>query len=403
MRHLTALIVTFAAVVGCKADGGDAPGSATAQSSGAAASGSTQVAAAPAEARMGGQVVVVGAHNVELKLNERGLVEAWVFDASGKLVADAQTKLSLRQPTGSAAVECAFDATSLRLVGRGRREARFTSAPIELELSLAGGASAKATLEAPVLLSGPRMSGALVAAGKYSVELAVDANGKIQALLRDAAGELVDGKQKLELKIGVVTVALAWDGAAKFVGQAEAGVDFAAGPISILIDGNVAAKLPRLAIRAEAKHEGRLVAVGGYTLELVAEAGALIAYVFDVKGAAHAAGDLDISIQVGGAVHKLAWDALTLVYRVAFDGDIEAELTAVVKAGAEVYVGVSPPTVKARADIDLDAEPEVDVDAKAKAKVEATVPTPHVKAEAGAGASTGSGKGKGKAKASIGL
>jgi hypothetical protein len=402
MRQLKALIATFVAVVACKSGGDDATGSATAVSSGAAAaSGATQVPTAAGEARMGGQVVAVGAHSVELKLYDRGLVEAWVFDASGKLVADAQTKLSLRSPTGAAKVECAFDATSSRLVGRARREARFTGGPIEVELSLAGGASAKATLEAPVLLSGPRMSGALVVAGKYSVEIAMDADGKIQALLRDAAGDLVDGKQKLELKVGEVTVALAWDGAAKFVGRAEAGVGFAAGPVSILIDGSVAAKLPRLAIRAEAKHEGRLVAVGGYTLELVAEAGALIAYVFDAKGAAHAAGDLDISIQIGGAdgVLKLAWDAPSLAYKVAFAGDIEAEITAVVKAGGEVSVGISPPTVKARADVDLDAE--ADIDAKADAKVDAKLPAP--KAKAGAGASTGNGKAKAKAEVKVGF
>lgn len=401
MRLLTALIATVVAVAGCKPEG-DASGSATAS---AAASGATQTGAtATAEARVGGQVVSVGAHSVELKIYARGLVEAWVFDASGKLVADEKTKLSLRPPTGSAGVECTFDGPSLRLIGRAAPETKLPSGPLEVELSLAGGASAKATLETPVLLSGPSIGGTLVAAGKYSVEIAASADGKVQALLRDAAGELVDGKQKLELKVGEITVALAWDDVAKFVGQAKAGANFAAGPVAIVIDGNVVAKLPKLALRAEAKHDGRLVAVGGYTLELVAEVGALIAYVFDAKAAAHAAGDLDVSIRLGGdAVYKLTWDAPSFAYKAKVDGDIdiEAEITAVVKAGAEVFVGVAPPTAKAKAAVDLDAD--VDVSAKAKAKVDVKVPTPSVKVEKSAGASAGGGKAKAKAKVGVGF
>lgn len=404
MRLVTALIAMVVAVAGCKTDG-DASGSASAT---AAASGATQPAGATAEARVGGQVVTVGAHSVELKVYERGLVEAWVFDASGKLVADEKTKLSVRPPSGSAAVECAFDAPSMRLVGRTAADAKIPSGPLEVELSLAGGASAKATLEAPVLLRGPSIGGTLVAAGKHSVEIAASADGKVQALLRDAAGELVDGKVKLELKVGEITVDLAWDSVAKFVGQAQAGADFAAGPVSIVIDGNVVAKLPKLALRAEAKHEGRLVAVGGYTLEVVAEAGALIAYVFDAKAAAHAAGDLDISIRLGGgAVIKLTWDAPSLAYKAKVDGDIDinAELTAIVKAGGEVSVGVAPPTVKAAVDLDADANADVDVDvsAKAKAKVDVKVPSPSVKVEKSASGSAGGGKAKGKAKVGIGF
>ncbi len=400
MRLLTALIATVVAVAGCKPEGEGASASASAA---AAASGATQPGAtAAAEARVGGQVVMVGAHAVELKIYGRGLVEAWVFDASGKLVADEKTKLSLRPASGGAAVECSFDAPSMRLIGRAAADAKIPSGPVEVELSLAGGASAKATLEAPVLLSGPSVGGTLVAAGKYSIEIAASADGKVQALLRDAAGELVDGKQKLELKVGEITVELAWDGVAKFVGQAKAGADFAAGPVSIVIDGNVVAKLPKLALRAEAKHEGRLVAVGSYTLELVAEAGALIAYVFDVKAAAHAAGDLDVSIRIGGdAVYKLAWDAPSASYRAKVEGDIdiEAEIMAVVKAGAEVSVGVAPPKVKAA--VDLDADVDVDVDAKAKAKADVKVPTPSVKVEKKASASAGGGKAKAKAGAKV--
>ncbi|NUO49331.1 MAG: hypothetical protein HOV80_10790 [Polyangiaceae bacterium] len=403
MRLLTALIATVVAVAGCKAEG-DAAGSASAS----AAAAGAQTAGATAEARVGGQVVTVGAHSVELKIYERGLVEAWVFDASGKLVADEKTKLSLRPPSGGAGVECAFDAPSMRLVGRTAGDAKIPSGPLEVELSLAGGASAKATLEAPVLLRGPSIGGTLVAAGKYSVEIAASADGKVQALLRDAAGEL-DGKVKLELKVGDITVDMAWDNVAKFVGQAKAGADFAAGPVSIVIDGNVVAKLPKLALRAEAKHDGRLIAVGGYTLEIVAEAGALIAYVFDAKAAVHAAGDLDISIGIGGgAAIKLKWDAPSASYKAAVDGDfnIDAELTAIVKAGGEVFVAVSPPKVKAALDLDaeVDAKVDVDVDAKAKAKVDVKVPTPpSVKVEKSAGASAGGGKAKAKAKVGVGF
>ncbi len=402
MRYLTALIATVLAVAACKSDATDTSGSAAAAASGAATTavaGDTAAAPAKAGARMGGQVVVVGAHNVELKIYDRGLVEAWVFDASGKQIADAQTKLSVRPPDGGAGVALSFDGPSMRLVGHASKEAKLPSGPLEVELSLAGGAAAKAKLEAPVLLSGPRISGALVVAGKHSVEIALSADGKIQALVRDAAGDLVDGKLKLALKVGEAEVELAWDGAAKFIGQAGAGVDFATGPVSIIIDGDVVAKLPKLAVRAESMHNGRLVAVGGYSLELVADAGALIAYVFDAKGKAHASGDLAIVLQLGSHALELAWDAPRLAYKAALAADIEidAELTAIVKAGGEVFVGIAPPAAKAHADIDLDA----DASAKAKAEADIKVPTPKGKAEAGA--SAGKGGAKGKAKVGIGF
>ncbi len=427
MRCSIGLLAVLVAVAGCKPDGSGATASAKAEPSAtaaAAAPSSTAAAAvgatasadtkananvaadAAGAARYGGQVVVVDRHTVELKLYERGLAEAWVLDAGGKPVSDEKVKLSLRAAGAeTGGIRLGFQPASARFAGRAAGEERVPGGPLDVVLTLANGESVKAKLEAPVLLAGPSIGGTLVVAGKHGVEIAVGADGKVEALVHDAAGVRADTKLKLEVKLSAAdgslhTVALAWDEAlGRFAGQLKAGVEVSAGPAELLVDGAVAAKIPKLALRASAKHGGRLVAAGDYTLELVAEAEALVAYVFDAKASAHAAGDLDIDLELGGHRYKLVWDAPSLSYRAKVDGEIDlgAELSVVVKAGGTVYAGVSAPSVKA------DAAADLDVSAKAKAKVDVKVPKPEVKVEKGASASAGKGKAKAKAKVSIGF
>jgi hypothetical protein len=419
MRHVFAVVATIVTIAGCKPEGGSSSTSAkheatgtaattaTARASASASAGAsaTATAAATASAQHGGQVVAVGDHSVELKLYERGLAEAWVLDAKGTPIADEKAKLSLRPSGGAGAgVDLALDPASAMFVGRAAPDAKLPSGAMDIELAFAGGKSANGKLEAPVLLAGPEIGGTLVVAGKYGVELAVGADGTIEARVFDAAGARVDGKVKLALKLPdkagkLHAVALAWDEvAARFSGKVGAGVELVAGAAEILIDGAVAAKVPSLALRAAAKHDGKLVAVGDYTLELVADAGAITAYAFDASAAAHAAGDLDVALKLGaGAFTKLAWDAPSLAYKAKIDGDVDlgAELALVVKAGGKVFVGASAPSAKASADVD----PKVS--AKAKAKADVKLPKPEVKVDKGA--SAGKGKAKAKAKVSVGF
>src|SRR5687767_8246843 len=100
MRLLTVLVATIVAGSACKPDAGSESSSAKPEPTGGAASSAAATAAAQAsaptsatagataaaavEARVGGQVALVGDHAVELKLYERGLVEAWVYDKAGK-------------------------------------------------------------------------------------------------------------------------------------------------------------------------------------------------------------------------------------------------------------------------------------------------------------------------------
>jgi hypothetical protein len=303
-------------------------------------------------------------------------------------------------------------AARARFSGRTQESAELAPAPVDVELKL-GGASAKGKLETPVLLVGPVKGGALFAAGKYGVELFADAGGRVEAVIHDAAGALVDGKAKAKFEVELSgadgklhAVSLAWDAAhARFVGHMEAGARLAAGPAEIKVDGEVAAKLPRLALRVKARHNGRMVLVGDYSAKLVAKGNLVSAYAFDASGDAHAKGDLDLELRVGdGAFVKLAWDAPSLSYQgkvgAALDLDAEPVVVAI-KAGGKAFVGAY-----ARADAKLDvnarlrAKAAAAAAAKANANVQAKLKAPsvhvappklNVKVNKGAGASAKAG------------
>lgn len=385
--RMAVLAVSVFPICGCKSK-------ATSVKSNATASASAQSKTrAEVRARIGGQLVAVGDHTVELRLLKRGLVEGLVYDAHGKLIPDpSKAKLTVRAHTAArarAAIECGWEPAVARFSGRAPGDAELGPGPVDVELDL-GGASAHTRLETPVLLVGPEKGGALFVAGKYGVELLATQQGRVEAVIHDAKGALVTGavKTKFEVELSgadgkLHAISLAWNAArARFVGRVEGGAKLVAGPAKLEIDGEVAARLPSLALRVKAEHGGRVILAGDYSVELVAKGDLVSAYAFDASGQAHAKGDLDLELRVGdGAFVKLAWNAPSLSYQAkltsALDFDVQPVVVAV-RVGGKAFVGAY-----ARADAKLDASAKLrgkaEVGAGAKAKAGLKVPSVRVR------------------------
>jgi len=248
--------------------------------------------------------------------------------------------------------------------------------------------------------------GNLVAAGNYSVELLVAPKGNVDAFVKTAAGAKVDGSANLDLKVKVPDVsgkvhmvALAWAPArARFTGKVDGDVELAPGPIEVSVDAKAGAKIggmERIALNVEATHGGRIIAVGDYSVELVALGDGLVAaYVFDASGKAQLQGDADLSINIGGADVKFAWDAPSLSYRAKVDAKVDIHAVPIkvaLNAKGRAHVAfVAGLDAKARADLkaaaNLKANAKANVDAvaklgaDAKAKLEVKPPKIEVKA-----------------------
>src|SRR5262249_9373811 len=142
-------------------------------------------------AQIGGQLVPVGAHNVELRLFKNGVAEAIVVDARGAAIGEpAQARGSVHaNAKGSArahpAVALAYEPATARFDGKAAVD--LEPGPVDVELRL-GEVNARGTLAGPVLLVGPEMGGTLVVAGRHGVELLVRADGAVDAIVHDAAG-----------------------------------------------------------------------------------------------------------------------------------------------------------------------------------------------------------------------
>lgn len=419
MRTLIVVSLASAAVflTACTKSNGDAP-----------ASGEVTAAAAM-RLEIGGQHVAVGENKVELRVFADGHVEALVIDARGKAIAEPEkAKLTVHAtakgaPASRTAIGLAWDPVLMRFAGKAAGKVDLEAAPIDVDLKI-GEASANGKLDAPVLLVGPEIGGTLFVAGKYGVEIAPRVDGSVEAIVRNAAGVKIDGDAKVKLEAslaaaggGNTKVVLAWDApSARFLGKADASAKITGGPAEISIDGAIAAKLPRLAVRADAAHGGRVVVAGDYSVELVAKGDLVNAFVFDASGAAVAKADLDLSMRLGnGAFVKLTWNAPSLGYRADIDGKMDFAMQPIViaiRADAKAFVGASLPSpsvdVKAKAEAKAEAKVDAKADAKADAKVDAKakVNAPKVDVKpisVNKNASAGAGNGAASAKAGFSL
>ena len=334
-------------------------------------------------ATIGGQIVTVGEHAIELRLFKDASAEALVYDDRGLLLADQSGAVAVVHALTAGGtrpiIALAFAAPLGRLSGAASAKADLVPGPIAIDLKL-GGASATGRLEAPVLLVGPQMGGTLAVAGSYGVELLAHADGAVEAVIHDAAGALVNGDAHLKIELDLTgidgqahAVILAFDAArARFVGKAEAGVKLAAGAAQISINGGANAHLPRLALVAAAQHGGRVLVAGDFSVELVSEGQLVSAFVYDASGAASARANLDLALRLGhGGFVKLAWDAPSASYRAKLTAKLSFDvepITLALRADAKTFIGARLPDLKAVANIGANAKASATVDVKALAR-----------------------------------
>jgi hypothetical protein len=374
----------------CESDKDKAPSAEGAQATGAAEVTTTSAARADAKARFGGHVTKVGDNLVEVVVHKNGNVHAWVTDLEGKTIASpakAKVKVKLTAKGGAKPdVALAWQEPEGRFVGKADAGVDLEAAPIEVSLDLDGKARTGAIAEV-ALVGEAEHGGNVVAAGNYSVELLVAPKGKVEAFVKTAAGAKVDGSANLDLKVKLPDVsgkaqviALAWVPArARFEGKVDGDVELAPGPLEVTVDAKAGAKIggmERIALNVDASHGGRIVAVGDYSVELVALGDGLVAaYVFDASGKAQVQGDVDLNINIGGADVKFEWDAPSLSYhaKVAANVDIHAvPLKVSLKAKGKAHVAfVAALDAKARADLRAAANLNAKVNAKADAVAKA--------------------------------
>jgi hypothetical protein len=420
-----------------------------------AIAGGAAVKAALAAPRIGGTVGAAGDYSVEVALHEGGRIEALISDVKGALVTTGAKLSALVQAKGGASekVELAFVPARGRFEGRAKAGVELSPGPVDVSLDVGGKAEA-CKLRAGVVAPRPKLGGQVLAAGDFSAELFARPSGEVHAFVRDSAGADVKAdagasfKARCRAKGGASEeIALSFDPPrACFVGKAKAGVELEPGPIEFVVDAKAGAGIGRLetiALQVDAAHGGQLVAVGDFNVELVAKGKELSAFVLDASGKAHAAGDLDLKLDVGaeaGTHLALKWDAPSASYKASWSGSGDLSLQPLqvsLLASGKAFVGTvaslqaaakanfnAKANLDAKADVDAnakvdgaaklaaDAKAKANVDPKLDAKAKASlekgasasvkVTPPKVEVKQSAGASAGA-KAGGGAKASAGF
>ncbi len=274
------------------------------------------------------------------------------------------------------------------------------AAPADTQAKLAEGAvkgqaAARAAVQA-------RIGGTVIPTGDFNVEVLAFTSGRVEAIVMDAKGELVAEPAKLGLVAslaakgnGQAKVELAWNAlAVRFTGRVGAGVTLVPGPITVDLkaEGKVeVGKLAAFNLAVEASHGGQMVMAGDYSVELVNAGGFVTAYVFDASGKAHAAGDLALDLDAGGASKlKFEWDAPSLSYRAKVSGDLDLNAKPIVlsvSAGGKIALGgLAAFRTDAKAALAAEARAKLAADAKlgAVAKADLKVKVPDVSAQVNA-------------------
>lgn len=433
------LFVAGSAKVCDSADKAKADASGSVAAEGSARADAKVALAAP---RIGGTVANAGDFSVELAVHRSGLVEALVSDASGKLVSDG-VKLSASVQTKAGAAEklaLEFVPARARFEGHAKAGIELRAGPVEASLELAG-KKLGCQLNVAAALPEPRIGGHMLAAGAFSAEVLASPSGEVRALVSDSATAEVTGSLDANLSATVSTkagaretIALAFDAArACFAGKAKAGVELAPGPLEFSVDAKVGGGIGRLegiGLSVAASHGGQVIAVGDFSVELVAKGQAISAFVLDASGKAHVGGDLDLKLLIGaGAGSELAlkWDAPSASYTgiVAANLDLGLEpLRVALVAGGKAFVGgvaslnaaakanakldgkldaSAKLAADAKANLSADAKAKLDQAAKATASLKVTAPKVDLNVKKSASASAKAGGGKADAKASAGF
>lgn len=248
-------------------------------------------------------------------------------------------KLVLGVFVGSIAVACDAkeEPTPANLEVDAEVEAKMTPG-VDAPASDRAAASAKALVDSEhVVEIEPRIGGTVILIDAFAVELIAFRDGRIEALVMDTGGELVADVSTLQVSTsmtiagdGRLDIPLSWDASlARFMGSVSGEVVLLPGPVEVRIDagGQVYKHLiAEVGLAASAQHGGQVMMAGTHSLELVAQAGHVYAYAFDIAGQAHTAGDLELQLELESGLHtKLEWDPPTARYQAKLDSALEFE------------------------------------------------------------------------------
>lgn len=221
-------------------------------------------------ARFGGRMLALGRYSAEVVPKVDGAVDVHLQDAAGAaLTAEAGLALQLRARGKAGAMQevaLRWHAPRACFTGKLEAAAELAGNPLELTARADVGAELKGGVEAIALVAPPSIGGSVIATGDYTVEIAPQVGGQIDAIVRNSAGAVVEGGVELEahVKAGgqLRPIKLVWDPALlRFRGKLEGKFELEPGPIEIALvaEGRLragsimaAAVMPKIDVDAKA-------------------------------------------------------------------------------------------------------------------------------------------------------
>jgi hypothetical protein len=304
---------------------------------------------------LGGVVTTIADYSVELFVLHSGRVEALVSESErSRLGVGVQLAATMPASDGRERISFTFDAQQERFVGQAKPGVTLESGPATLELVVN---DKPGTAELTVLAAAdPELGGYVLVAGDCSAEVVPKASGELEALARDARGQILDGAAaRLTVRLrgsgaSRVEVPLAWDAAvARFEGHAPSPLSFGFLELGVERDGkNAMGRRDEIALQPEPSHGGRLLAVGNYSVEIARHGATLDAHVSNAFGKPYPAPHLKLLAAIGANDHyevtPLLWNAASSSYRATLPERTpeSAPLRLSLTAGARTFVGSAP-------------------------------------------------------------
>jgi hypothetical protein len=192
--------------------------------------------------RFGGRMLAFGRYSAEIAPKVGGTVDVHVQDAAGAaLTADGGLALKLRAMGKARALQdvaLRWDAPRACFTGKAEAAAELARGPFELTAQAEGNANPTGRVEAIALIAPPTIGGSMIATADYTVEVAPQLDGRIDAIVRDSAGATVEGGVDLTAQVQASgelrPVRLTWDPALlRFRGKLEGDFKLEPGPIEL--------------------------------------------------------------------------------------------------------------------------------------------------------------------------
>lgn len=269
-------------------------------------------------ARIGGTQVLAGNMVVEVVPSADGKIMGVVSKENGEPVADAKLTVQVKGEDGSMQdVDLVWDAQEHAYFGTA--SGTLQTGPVHVNLSVddnetEGGVPAIAVAPAPLY------GGQVVVIGDMAAEMRIDSSGVIQVVSRSGS---LDGSANIEVAVPTVdgqvaSVPLVWSAdTSSYLGSVSADVTFAPGPVVFTVVDQGAPRVTRVAevgFKAP-EHEGQIVVVGDYTVELVPSSGDKVnAWVYDVDGQLVEDADVSFALAASANPVNLTWDASARQY-----------------------------------------------------------------------------------------